>query len=274
MLLNSSFFRKDTYTNVSCSVQDINFELMCILYNIGALHTQLGAADKRSNPEGMKMSCTHFQCAAWAFQTVRENYGHMVALHEADEITHAMQLISLAQAQECILEKSMLDNRKATIIAKVAVQVMEYYKHALTCMQAAREDSELIHTEKYTLKYLAFKCEYHRAIALLYQGQQSEEQQKMGERVAFYQAALEHHEEARKHATSMSTSLAAPFKEALAFTLDVVEGKRKAAKNENEFIYHEEVPDRQTLQEVKGASLVKGIPFSVHDTEVIGNYFY
>ncbi|KRT83132.1 tyrosine phosphatase [Oryctes borbonicus] len=264
------FSWKDTYTNVLCSVQDINFELMCILYNIGALHTQLGAADKRSSPEGMKMSCTHFQCAAWAFQTLRETYSHMVALHEADEITHAMQLICLAQAQECILEKSMLDNRKATIISKVAVQVMEYYKQALSYMQAAREDCELLRTEKYTLKYLAFKCEYHRAIALLYQGQQSEEQQKMGERVAFYQAALDHHEEARKHAASMSSSLSAPFKEALAFTLDVIEGKRKAAKNENEYIYHEEVPDKQTLQEVKGASLVKGIPFSIYDTEVSG----
>ncbi|KAI4466261.1 pcd6 interacting protein-related [Holotrichia oblita] len=264
------FSWKDTYTNISCSVQDINFELMCILYNIGALHTQLGAADKRSSPDGMKMACSHFQCAAWAFQSMREIYSHMVALHEANEITHAMQLISLAQAQECILEKSMLDNRKAKTIAKIAVQVMEYYKQALTYMQAAREDSELLRTEKYTLKYLPFKIEYHRAIALLYRGQESEEQQKMGERVAFYQAALEHHEEARKHAASMSSSLSGPFKEALAFTLDVIEGKRKAAKNENEFIYHEEVPDRQTLEEAPPACLVKGIPFSIHDTEVSG----
>lgn len=59
--------------------------------------------------------------------------------------------------------------------------------------------------------------------------------------------------------------------EALAFTSDVVEGKRKAAKNENEFIYHEDVPERDALQEVKGASLVKGISFSVNDIEVSGN---
>lgn len=59
--------------------------------------------------------------------------------------------------------------------------------------------------------------------------------------------------------------------EALAFTSDVVEGKRKAAKNENEFIYHEDVPERDALQEVKGASLVKGISFSFNDVEVSGN---
>lgn len=49
-------------------MHDIRFELMTIMYNIGALHTYLGANDSRSNPEGMKMACTHFQCAAWAFQ--------------------------------------------------------------------------------------------------------------------------------------------------------------------------------------------------------------
>jgi tyrosine-protein phosphatase non-receptor type 23 len=42
--------------------------MVSILYNIGALHTQLGASDSRVSAEGMKLSCTHFQCAAWAFQ--------------------------------------------------------------------------------------------------------------------------------------------------------------------------------------------------------------
>ncbi|XP_046689014.1 tyrosine-protein phosphatase non-receptor type 23-like, partial [Homalodisca vitripennis] len=52
--------------------------------------------------------------------------------------------------------------------------------------------------------------------------------------------------------------------------MDVVEGKRKAAKNENEFIYHEEVPDKDALPEIKGAALVKGIPFVVTDPDIAG----
>lgn len=107
---------------------------------------------------------------------------------------------------------------------------------------------------------------YNKCVALLYQGQQSEEQQKMGERVAFYQAALDQLEEARKLASHMQNKQ--QLEEALVFTLDVVEGKRKAAKNENEFIYHEEVPEKDMLQEVKGASLVKGIAFNINDIEV------
>lgn len=34
------------------------------------------------------------------------------------ELVHFFQQVCLAQAQECILEKSMLDNRKATIIGE------------------------------------------------------------------------------------------------------------------------------------------------------------
>lgn len=48
------------------------------------------------------------------------------------------------------------------------------------------------------VKYLNFKVAYHKCITLLYQGQQAEEQQKMGERVALYQAAAEQLEVARK----------------------------------------------------------------------------
>lgn len=50
------------------SIPEIQFELMAVLYNIGALHSKLGAEDLRTTQEGMKMACTHFQCAAWAFQ--------------------------------------------------------------------------------------------------------------------------------------------------------------------------------------------------------------
>jgi hypothetical protein len=51
-----------------CTLADIRFEMVSILYNIGALHSQLGASDSRVTAVGMKLSCTHFQCAAWAFQ--------------------------------------------------------------------------------------------------------------------------------------------------------------------------------------------------------------
>lgn len=106
---------------------------------------------------------------------------------EADVAAHMMQFayhLCLAQAQECILEKSMMDNRKASIIGmssyyenfyflcqfymsngslkasicfvhsisilfpvKVAVQVVNYYSQAFNALrQSALEDAVAIKT--------------------------------------------------------------------------------------------------------------------------------
>lgn len=49
-----------------------------------------------------------------------------------------------------------------------------------------------------------------------------------------------------------------------------MEAKRKNAKNENEFIYHEAVPELSTIAAVQGANLVNGIGFQVTDEEHAG----
>ena len=50
----------------------------------------------------------------------------------------------------------------------------------------------------------------------------------------------------------------------------MIGGKLENAKKENEFIYHEKVPELDTLPELKGASLVKGVGFEITDPDVAG----
>ena len=45
------FCRDDVYSGKSVTHVDIRFEQAAILYNIGALHSFLGAMDKRGSPE-------------------------------------------------------------------------------------------------------------------------------------------------------------------------------------------------------------------------------
>lgn len=99
-----------------CSLANIRFEIISILYNIGAMHTQLGALTERTSADGMKMACAHFQCAAWAFEHLKNSYPQPSGVDLAPELMTFMHQLCLAQAQECILEKSMLDNRKPTIV--------------------------------------------------------------------------------------------------------------------------------------------------------------
>lgn len=254
------------------------------MYNIGTIHTQLGAKTERTSADGMKMACSHFQCAAGAFEHLQNMYPQPPGVDMTIDLMKFMNQLCLAQAQECILEKSMLDHRKPTIVSKVAKQIVDYYALALRTLEPTSSDessiSETVGSKIYKSwkNYVTFKRSYYMSVTYLYQGLAAEEQQKMGERVAYYNAALTSLNTARAIHIGVKTSTGitgmAVEKEAiedsLVFTNDVIEGKKKAATNENDFIYHEEVPEKDALPTVKGASLVKGISFSVNDPDISG----
>ncbi|XP_022238599.1 tyrosine-protein phosphatase non-receptor type 23-like [Limulus polyphemus] len=269
------FVWSDIFSGLVFSITDIKYEQACILYNIGALHSELGAMDSRHNAEGMKIACTHFQCAAWAFQHLRDNFPQPKGSDMSHDLLTFFINIMLAQAQECILEKSMLDSRKSSITAKVAAQVVEYYKISMGNLMAGGSNMEpgcildIVggKTFKTWKKFLEFKMAYYACISHLYMGNQAEDQQKMGERVSWYQSAQEKLEAAAKIAKSIERE---DLNDALTFTMDVVGGKQNAAKKENDFVYHEKVLPVESLPEIKGASLVKGIPFSPSDPDVSG----
>ncbi|XP_074662602.1 tyrosine-protein phosphatase non-receptor type 23-like [Tubulanus polymorphus] len=258
-----SFTWEDIFTGRTVTQTDVRFELASILYNIGALHSVLGALDTRQTPEGMKISCTHFQCAAWAFQHLLDTYQSSYTYHFTREVLTFQINLMLAQAQECILEKSMTDNRKSTITAKVAAQIVEYYRIALDNIE-----SQLNHCKKFKewKKRMEMKIQFYKCVMYLYMGNQCEEKQRWGERLTYYQSSLDTLENCIKLAKNEGEAVA----ESLRFTMDVVGGKRNIADRENAMIYHEKVPDINTLPEIKGAALVKGIPFEADDIEISG----
>ncbi|XP_031622159.1 tyrosine-protein phosphatase non-receptor type 23 isoform X2 [Contarinia nasturtii] len=263
-----NFVWREIYSSNTTQSSDIRHDMGIVLYNYGAIHTQLGAEASRSTEEDMKLVCTLFQRAAWAFEMVREKYQMATTSDMHPDILRFMQNICFAQAQECILEKSLIDNRKSIIVAKVASQIIEYYNSAFASLSSGDEEGmigEIVGSKQFKewRQYIQFKVEYMRCILSLYQGQHAEEQQKMGERVTLYQAACDRLDDARKAAKHLENM--PQVNETLTFVMDVVEAKRKAAKNENEFIYHEEVPEFSSIATIAGANLVKGIPFNVAD---------
>lgn len=152
------------------------------------------------------------------------------------------------------------------------MQAIQHYKNAVATLLSTQSGDNLYETVGLKIcnawhKSLSFKISYISSIVYLFQGMQSEELQRMGERVAYYQLACDKLQEAKK--LSKGLTLGDSINDPLTFTNDVVEGKRKAAKNENEFIYHEEVPDAELLSEPKPAPLAKGIAINFNDPEVI-----
>ncbi|XP_066531139.1 tyrosine-protein phosphatase non-receptor type 23b [Hoplias malabaricus] len=252
----------DIFSGKDITHEDVNYEQACVLYNLAALHSFLGAMDNRVSEEGMKTSCTHFQCSAGAFSYIRDHHN----FNYSSDISHQALSINislmLAQAQECLLEKTLLDNRKSVLVARVCAQVCEYYKD---CVRAL-EYSDCALGKKEWRKLIYMKISYFSAITQLHMGKNSEEQQKFGEAVAYFQSALDQLNEAIKLSKGQQGSIPS----ALRFTMDIIGGKYNSAKKDNEFIYHESVPKLETLPAVKGVSLVKPLPVTPTDLIVTG----
>ncbi|XP_029444058.1 tyrosine-protein phosphatase non-receptor type 23 isoform X2 [Rhinatrema bivittatum] len=226
----------------------------------------LGAMDKRVSEEGMKVSCTHFQCAAGAFNFLQDHFPHSFSVDMSHQILNLNINLMLGQAQECLLEKSMLDNRKSFLVARISAQVVDYYKEARRALENSETACLLGKIQKDWKKLVQMKIYYFAAIAHLHMGKQAEEQEKYGESVAYFQSALDKLNEAIKQAKGQPTTV----QDALRFTMDVVGGKYNSAKKDNDFIYHKAVPALDTLQPVKGAPLVKALPVNPTDPAVTG----
>ncbi|XP_053083928.1 tyrosine-protein phosphatase non-receptor type 23 isoform X2 [Pangasianodon hypophthalmus] len=256
----------EIFSGKTVTHDDISYEQACILYNLGALHSMLGAMDNRVSEEGMKVSCTHFQCSAGAFTYLRDHFSHNYSVDMSHQILNLNINLMLGQAQECLLEKSMLDNRKSFLVARISAQVVDYYKEACRALENSDTASMLGKIQKDWKKLVQMKIYYFAAIAHLHMGKQAEEQQKYGERLAYLQSSLDKLNEAIKLAKGQPDSV----QEALRFTMDVIGGKFNSAKKDNDFIYHEAVPSLETLPSVKGAPLVKALPVNPTDPSVTG----
>ncbi|KAL2307074.1 hypothetical protein Nmel_000015 [Mimus melanotis] len=229
----------EIFSGKAVTHEDIKYEQACVLYNLGALHSMLGAMDKRVSEEGMKVSCTHFQCAAGAFTYLRDHFPHSYSV----DMSH--QILSL--------------NINLML-------VVDYYKEACRALENSETASLLGKIQKDWKKLVQMKIYYFAAVAHLHMGKQAEEQQKFGERVIYFQSALDKLNEAIKLAKGQPETV----QEALRFTMDVIGGKYNSAKKDNDFIYHEAVPALDTLQSVKGAPLVKALPVNPTDPAVTG----
>ncbi|NXT09428.1 PTN23 phosphatase, partial [Prunella fulvescens] len=248
--------RTEIFSGKAVTHEDIKYEQACVLYNLGALHSMLGAMDKRVSEE----------CAAGAFTYLRDHFPHSYSVDMSHQILSLNINLMLGQAQECLLEKSMLDNRKSFLVARISAQVVDYYKEACRALENSETASLLGKIQKDWKKLVQMKIYYFAAVAHLHMGKQAEEQQKFGERVIYFQSALDKLNEAIKLAKGQPETV----QEALRFTMDVIGGKYNSAKKDNDFIYHEAVPALDTLQSVKGAPLVKALPVNPTDPAVTG----
>ncbi|CAE7067530.1 unnamed protein product [Rhizoctonia solani] len=128
----------------SCSVEDLNFERACVLFNLAALYSQLGTAAGRNTTEGIKIVAAHFQNAAGVLQYLSKEVIPALASSLGQAATMPSELLEpslksleylmLAQAQECYWQKASMENYKDGTLAKLAKQVAIHYESAVSAI--------------------------------------------------------------------------------------------------------------------------------------------
>ncbi|TYZ59221.1 hypothetical protein PybrP1_005993, partial [[Pythium] brassicae (nom. inval.)] len=128
---NDSFCPRKKITQVG-----VRFEQAAVMFNYGALESQLGVQTDRTSADGLKAACKHFMLAAGAFARVKDELvAQCLGARTPDMSAEGLGLLTylmLAQAQACFYEKSIKDQMKDGIKAKLAHQALEYYSSALT----------------------------------------------------------------------------------------------------------------------------------------------
>ncbi len=240
--------------SASLTISSISYEKVCILFNIGAIQSQLGcvqASEGLNNDLALKLSAKYFQGAAGVFQALKHTASSAVGSHDLtsdmqNEILNVLQNLMLAQTQETFFFKASNDNMKETVIAKIASQCEEYYADVMRQMQIVKFNWP----EKDWLSTVSMKQAAFHGIAEYYQSIVCLQKKDFGEQIARLQKAVE----CLKGAESRG---ALSFTQIFRDHLNKANNALEEAKKDNDFIYHAKVPEYKSLPAIGKAQLAK-----------------
>ncbi|VDQ08559.1 unnamed protein product [Trichobilharzia regenti] len=200
---------QDAFSNSYSESSDVRFEEASVMYNIAALHSILGVKEKRADADSMKVACTHFQCASWALNTLAERH---LPLPGAPDLNSDLMLafgsIMLAQAQECVVEKSILDNRPANVNAKLSQYIMDVYENVGVQLLSFESSDKLLLPKfcKEWRRRCQMKTSFYSALMAYYAGINEEENKSFGKAIAWFQLASKRIEDCESVAKNFKDS--------------------------------------------------------------------
>ncbi|XP_063777278.1 rhophilin-1 isoform X1 [Pseudophryne corroboree] len=122
----------DSLTGVPSCQRALAFEKGSVLFNMGALYTQIGARQDRLTVHGVETAIDAFQKAAGCFSYLKENFSNAPSLDMSAASLNMLVRLMIAQVQECIFEKFVLENPQNNFfsqlqLAQEAARVEDVY---------------------------------------------------------------------------------------------------------------------------------------------------
>nr|XP_045236590.1 rhophilin-2 [Macaca fascicularis] len=129
----------DSLTGVPVSQQNLLLEKASVLFNTGALYTQIGTRCDRQTQAGLESAIDAFQRAAGVLNYLKETFTHTPSYDMSPAMLSVLVKMMLAQAQESVFEKISLPGIRNEFfmlvkVAQEAAKVGEVYQQLHTAM--------------------------------------------------------------------------------------------------------------------------------------------
>ncbi|XP_024083246.1 programmed cell death 6-interacting protein [Cimex lectularius] len=237
---------------VSLTLPSLSYEKVCVLYNIAALQSSIAASQSLESDEGLKLAAKLFQQASGILSHLKNS---VIAAIQVDptsdlnpETLAALSSLLLAQAQEVFVMKAIHDSMKEAVVAKLCAQCTEFYADTMVLLQ---KDGVRNIVEKDWIPLVAGKQAAFIGLAHYFQSIVCKGEKLVGEEIARLQRAVELLKCAQQRSghPNMFNDYVSKAERALA-----------AATKDNDFIYHDRIPDLKQLAPIQRAALAKQIP--------------
>ncbi|XP_021727113.1 vacuolar-sorting protein BRO1-like [Chenopodium quinoa] len=238
---------------------NLHLEKAAVLFNLGAVYSQIGLSVDRSTVEGRKQAVHNFVTAAGVFAYLRDNVavkaaaGGSATVDVSVECAGMLERLMLAQAQECVFETSIAKGSTPGACSKISRQVGIYYEEALAALSVPPLS---YHFDKTWIAHVQLKASLFFAEACYRYSLELHEKEEIAEEIARLKSGI-----------SALSDVKRSTKGAPAQLLDAV-SKLEASLNrnleramkENDRVYLQRVPQASSLAPLPAFSLVKAMP--------------
>ncbi|KAI0331883.1 BRO1-domain-containing protein [Cubamyces sp. BRFM 1775] len=250
------------------SLNNLIYERACVLFNLAALYSQLGGAEDRSKPEGLKQAIKFYQAGSSAAGTL--GYLHdsvlpqlQTSLGQEDpppELTglfiKSLEFLMLAQAQECVWQRAVMDNYKNGLIAKLAAKVASFYESAHEHVRSSSSSVKRA-IPSHWMAHLETKSYHFQAAAQYRKSLEDLEAHHYGLEVA---RLTEAHILAKKgYDVARRGGVAQPVLQDIKSLLDILQKNISRAERDNDLIYHQDVPPPSALPPIAEVTMAQPV---------------
>ncbi|KAF8040347.1 hypothetical protein BT93_B2546 [Corymbia citriodora subsp. variegata] len=243
------------------SQQNIHLEKAAVLFNLGAVYSQIGLSYDRSTVEGRRQAVQAFIGAAGAFAYLRDNaaakasMGSSTTVDVSVECAGMLERLMLAQAQECVFENTIAKGSTPGVCAKISRQVGLYYEEALAALNVAPLNQ---HFDRGWISHVQLKAGLFYAEACYRYGLELHEKEEIAEEIARLKSGINTLLEAKK-----STKGAPPqLLDAINKLEANINRNLDRAVKENDRVYLMRVPSPSSLPSLPSFSMVKPMPMN------------